>query len=1191
MHDIIDDLNNGKFEYETGTLDFGSSTIELTCPQHRVVEGSFPIIAIAGKAVEGIVRSTEYRMEVLTPSFSGARDNIAYRFHGEQLDPGAVVKGEFEIISNRGEYKVPFSVTLESPVNTGTIGDIRSLFHFTNLAKTNWREALDLFYTPIFKHIFRGADREWLNLYMGLSVHKGNEFNMEEFLVKSGNKPPIEILVGEEELKIENPIGVSRHQIEIVRNGWGYSVLTFESEGDFIRLGATAINEDSFLGNSYPLDVYIDEGKLHAGINLGCVHVTYCGRTQTIPVTVSVRNDKRQLRSLERARNQATIQLMQYYKAFRARRISTKTWLDECYKLTQEMVSRDYYDITAKLYQAQIMITQQRYNEAKWFLEKLRGGVEAVKSENPDLWCYYLYLTTLYSKEDAYVDEMTAIVQGYFEKDPGNWRLAWLLSYMSSEYARSMAKKWVMLESQFAYGCNSPVIYIEACHMVNANPSLLVKLDRFAIQVLRYLLKNDLMNRQLLLQILYLADREKEYHPQLLRILQRLYNDYPEDDLLQAICVQMIRGGLSGPEYFDWYQKGVDAQLRITRLFEFYMLSLDVEKQIDLPQTVLLYFSYHSDLDYEKNAYLFAYVIRKREQDPDMYTRYLTQIREYVVDSLKQDRITPHLAFLYREILTEDMVDAELAMHLAQVLFISRVKCTRSDTDHLVLNYLDYDDEAIRPIRNGYSYVPVYANACRIFLEDQDGNRVALDMEREVMPLMVPGRLLSMVDRWKIDHRGIAAHYIHTHRDQVVITEENVNYFIACAKNEHASDELKQTFYTELLQFFYEKDRMGELEGYLDGLNPAVIAPAKRLSFLEFLMRLTRYRHAYYLMKKWGPEILGTPQALELASGALAELPPDELAQEKILIEEIIWISLDNELGSGTLLEYMTENYNGSQRRMMQIYREAETLGIETGALCRRILERMLYTGAYLSGDVDVLKRYMRGEVDRDLMQALLNRYGYDSFVRQRVLHDDIFLIMTKALDAGLELHYVCQLAYLKHFAANRDQIGEREKVYIKQYMDDLIGKDLTLSCMKDYTGLFPEHIWLQDQTVVEYHTRPGQQAQIHFVLETGEQENSEYITEPMEEIYGGVFSKVFILFFGEKVQYYITEEADGTQQLTESGTLTRSDIGQDNRENRYTLLNDIVVGKTLQDYDTVDHLLNEYFRKKHLAADLFKMV
>ena len=45
-----------------------------------------------------------------------------------------------------------------------------------------------------------------------------------------------------------------------------------------------------------------------------------------------------------------------------------------------------------------------------------------------------------------------------------------------------------------------------------------------------------------------------------------------------------------------------------------------------------------------------------------------------------------------------------------------------------------------------------------------------------------------------------------------------------------------------------------------------------------------------------------------------------------------------------------------------------------------------------------------------------------------------------------------------------------------------------------------------------------------------------------LSEVCEGYYVKRFVLFFGEKLQYYVTEEKDSTWQLTESGCLENNE-------------------------------------------------
>ena len=88
-----------------------------------------------------------------------------------------------------------------------------------------------------------------------------------------------------------------------------------------------------------------------------------------------------------------------------------------------------------------------------------------------------------------------------------------------------------------------------------------------------------------------------------------------------------------------------------------------------------------------------------------------------------------------------------------------------------------------------------------------------------------------------------------------------------------------------------------------------------------------------------------------------------------------------------------------------------------------------------------------------------------------------------------------------------------------------------------------------------------------------------------------GICVKQFVLFFGERLQYYITENSTGTEILTGSGTLGRSDTDREQKESKYSLINDIAIGRALRDDNTVERLLHEYYEKEFIVKELFHIL
>ena len=529
MQDLTGQIGHileGNFDYDSGSLDFSCTKIELDLQPGECYEGSFGIEMHGGGHRVGWICSSDIHMECLTQDLTGADGEIAFRFHGEQLQAGEVVKGCFNVVSSLGEYNLPYVVTISGSAPQSSMGPVKNLFHFANLARESWEEAVALFYSPEFEDILVDNDRQYHTLYMGLSSNQGNEHNVDQFLIAVHKKQPIEYSFVEKELEIEDPAGVTELEINLTRSGWGATCLQVTVDGEFLFTEKQTITENDFMGSSCRLPVFVDDSMLHGGRNPGRITLSDMEHRMEVPVTVYCRR-RRGTAGGSRERKRLLMQLMEHYQAMRLKQISASGWLKESEKLVETLVAMDEQDVAARLFQAQLLITNQRYHEAKWTLDRaldlLEVGEGLYESDPAALEAYYLYLTTLVRQDESYTAQVTERVRRIHHEQPGQWRVAWLLLYLSQEHYRTPGAKWSFLEKQSVRGCSSPVIYIEALQLLNMNPALLRRLGSFELQVLVYGDKRKALSPELREQMYYLAERAKEYSPQLNALLRSSY--------------------------------------------------------------------------------------------------------------------------------------------------------------------------------------------------------------------------------------------------------------------------------------------------------------------------------------------------------------------------------------------------------------------------------------------------------------------------------------------------------------------------------------------------------------------------------------------------------------------------------------------------------------------------------------------
>lgn len=1184
MRQVIEEIRNGNFNFDKGSLDFSCPRIELSLLADTVEEGSFSVYGPEGQVTEGYVVSSDLRMECMTQGFSGSQDEILYRFDARGMEAGEEVKGAFHVISNQGEYYLPFSVVIVPKIITSSLGNIKNLFHFTNLAKTNWEEAVKLFYSEEFKEIFVGNDRQYYAAYKGLSGVYGNEHNMEEFLLEIHKKKPVEYIPEETQIKIEDPLEMTRYTLVINRNGWGYTHLRIKTEGEFLRVEEDTVTDSSFLGNIYRLYYYVDHEKLHGGNNYGAVLLEQEHNTIRIPVTIVQHTTARRILGLHREKMRLTVSLMEYYQAFRLKKISTKTWMAETHKLLNRMSELDDRDITLKLFRGQILLTEERYNEAKWLIEKQEEQVLAMQEECPQLWCYYLYLTTLYSKDDSYVDDVAAVVEETYSRNRGNWRIAWLLLYLSDEYVKSSSRRWLLLEELFRYHCNSPVIYIEAWHILCMNPAMLMKLGDFELQILWYAVKNDLIKDEIVLQIVYLAQKQKNYSDNLFRILKGCYERRPQNDILHAICTLLIKGNCQGEEYFPWYRAGVEQNLRITRLYEYYMMSISLSYDGPLPKMILMYFAYQSDLRYDITAYLYAYVYKHREEIPDIYVNYCAAMERFVLEQIQHGRINKDLAYLYRNLVSLPMIDEESAGQLVSLLFMREIQVSSDKIAEVILVYPYGVGSKIYPVTAGRAMVPVYDSDCKILLGDGRGNRYTVSMEYRAQAMIESTKLAHMIAPFVRDHLGYAVYACYEYQNSFAVQEDNADLFVRLAESDRIEENVKREIRMMLVDFFYEKDRMRELDDYLLALKPENMQKRDCKKMVRYMVARGMYEEAYDWVRSIGPYHVDAKVLMKLCSRLLDM----EEREEDPVMTGILFYILRKGKYDENILKYLVKYYSGSIKDMRDIWKTAESFGVDTYSLCERMLVQMLYTGSHVGEKGEIFRSYSKNGGSEELMAAYLSKCCYDYAVGEQITEPYIFESVMELCRRQVPLHLVCKIAFLQYYAENKQEQTEKCRQVCTCFLEDLLAENIVLPVYKEYQGYLPRMEEYLDKTMVEYRAKPGSKAVIHYVIQSEGSGEKEYCKEEMKDMFAGICVKEFILFFGERLQFYITEEADGGEQLTKSGTINKSDVGQESSESRFSMLNDIMIGKNLQDYDTVNHLLQEYYKRDFMVDKIF---
>ena len=1167
-------------------LSISTNKLELKVGKNQKKRGSFSLSSIDEKLCNGKIYSSDIRMNILNPSFEDVEIQVEYEFSSIGLEEGDVIKGDVYIVSNAGEYYLPFVVMICSNMFQTTDGTIRNLFHFANLAQGDWDGALKYFYSEDFPKILDGNDKNYLNKYYGLSKYTSSQQNMDQFLSAVKKKQPILYMSNQTTYELESVEGIVGDEIHIQKQGWGYVHLDVIPNG-IVTLEKEVLEDDDFLGNECRLDFYVDEKNLHAGKNFGTILLR--SAQQELMITIIAQKKKSAAQNGMKFRHERKYlqwRLMKMYVDFRCKKLSVAAWTHESEKIVERMSTINEGAVENKLYKAQILLIEERYQEAKWILEHVETENQ-IKQCDREIYAYYLYLCTLYHREDDYVNQIAHEVGELYKEQKTSFKILWTLLYLDEDLELNPEKKLALVERQYEGGCTSPIMYIEAYRYFVEKPSLLAKLSGFETQIMLWAVRNKMMDKEVLKQFIYLVGRQKLFSPTLLQIMTEAYKLVPSDELIGAICTHLIKGNCLDVKYFKWYEKGIAAQLRITRLYEYFILSIPLSYQDILPKSVLMYFSYNVELEYSRMAFLYANILRHENEMPEMVRSYERLMQKFVKSQIKAEHINRDLSYLYSRIFTIDDITTELAPHLAKLMFINEVRLPSNNMKKVIVLHEQLTEEYEYPVIDGtIAYPQIYSREYELFMEDEYENRFCIPEEYATPLFEERESFEGVIKTYVSSNIGFCLAVSEGKKHYLVIDQRNAECCRVLVDSSIVRESFKRELRIALIQYYYENEAYELLDDLLVSCDYEKLDAKDRGELISYMIMRGMYDEGYQIIQKYGVEQIQPKTCVRLCNYHLTmtDFLPDDM------LLSLCYQAFRHGKYDDHTLKYLVENFCGLTKEMRNIWKAASSFDIDSHILKERILIQMLYTGATVGEKNEIFTEYIKEGSNTSIEIAYLSFHAYEYFVNRRIVEDSIFDQLIKNYRMGENLNDACRLALLKHFSEQRDmERTDRTNLMLKRFIKEFIHKNMFFKFFMDYLDIVPELSMFADKTIIEYATSPDSKVILHYILEGQDDTITDvYKKEEMRNMYGGIFSKEFILFFGENLQYYITEAQNDREKLTESNTVSISDVVSDNEETRFDLLNDMVVAQTLQDEDTLLNLMEEYARKDFIVKEIF---
>ncbi len=1181
MRARIGQIAAGRFNGTKPILAFSEETIDLSVIEGRSEAGSFVIESTNQIKICGIVYSTNPRMECLNPHFEGEKVRIRYQFNSKGLTEGDTCEGKFVIVCNQIEYSLSFCARITRLYAEASTGAVKSLDDFTRLAASNWDEAYHLFYNRNFLNTIPYDNVYERLTYEGFACARPSGQNMEEFLIGVNKKQPVSISVDKSEEIFMASKEPQSGCFTITKDNWGYTEIRLRTDCEFIKLSKPVLTLDDFIGKTYLYEYIIDASAMHAGRNFGRIYIDGVYQSFTIDITAGVRDDDGSISGIAVTKDikECMVGIMELYTSFRLKRIVTGVWANETISILNHLHALMPDEHMYELMKAQAFIINRQRQEAKWILDDF-------KHTNPDkkapIWGYYLYLMTLLEREPSYVDNMTHEVELIFYENPDSVLLFWVLLFLRDQYFDDSAGKLKDIKYWVLRGCSSPYLYIEAYYLISQDPYLIKELSVFELRILSWAVKEKALTKELAGAIFEAVDLAGGFDNRVYELLTAAYEICPEAEYVGIICSYLIKGHKNDTCFHKWFELGIENKLRLTGLYESYLITMDDRQISPVPKIIQMYFSFDNKLPYRKLAVLYNNIIAAKETEPEVYHKYRKAMGRFAMDQAQLRHIDDNLAVLYEDMLELGFINEELSAAFSDIIYTHKLIVFDKRIVRAIIYQNEMKEPQIVPVTDQCAYFELFSNDYVILFEDSRGYRYVKSISYRLQRLMDAEKYLDRCISLSPDRpQYIVSHFKHV-MDYSDFTKDDLKLFKPVFYSESFSDSYKAVMGYRILKYCQLHDYEDYVRPFLQSINFDTLQKDARKYLIDMLVSNRLYEKAYDMAMEYGIDMLAAASKVVLCENALKVQHVDDDFMVQLAIS-----AFKTGKYSDLVLKYLCENYTGPTDELINLWHAADKFSISSMKLDERILEQGIYTQIEPEKISDIFMEYYKRAGNEKLILA------YISLVAHGYLHsggckaDFIFDIIEKRFIGNRTLNDACQLALLKHFAEKTDITQaelEIEDTLLKYYIYNNMYFDFFARL--DYRLL--EKYFIYDKAFLQYESTPGTHVVLHY---SRDEDGEEFNSEDMVEMYDGIYVKTFVIFFGELIRYYITEEHDNSIEVKESNRLTCNNIPGDNDHSRYNLINEMIISDTLSDETTLKSNIDEYKRLDAATKQLFKLI
>lgn len=1191
MRERINRLARGIVDAEVPKLFLSPVSVEETIGSNTLYKRELYLASENNLYIKGLAYSSHSRVRVVNGAFGGLRNHIGYEIDTSWLENGDTIEGRIMLVTNSGELSVPFLFRVETIASVRVLTTLNTVEDFVELARKDMDMALRLMEYQDFIEAPFMQDMHVRTVYEGLKGHGNRQNALEEFFLALGVKDPIELTLSTARKSYEGLSDVVTDKVVLTKNTWGYIYIEMKADGEFIELPKKVVTQADFFDDRFELRYKIHPERLHGGKNFGAIRLTTVHGDTVIRIVAtgnSVRDSFKQGNEITKAGVCRYLKLREEYETAGG---DSPEILNRIQKELDAIRGTRGNSLLLSLFQAENDLDSGRIDQARSCLSECQNEMAAVRDQRGTLYCFYQYL--LYRSDPApeKKEAVLRLLRKKLDDRKGRFYLHMILLKLEPDIYGDDGNLYDSLKEQYENGCCSPFLYLSACKILDQVPELLRYMDKFAIQVLAYGASRKIVGEKLAQKAANLAPAAKFYDGVYYRAMKSLFEQYASREILSAVCCLLIKGNIRREDIFYWYEMGVEEEISLTRLYEYYLYALPKDYKKQMPRSVLLYFSYeNSHLDRKSRSVLYKNVLTYLDPSDQLYQTYERDMEKFAMEQLFESRINSRLAVIYKHMIYKDVIDKEVAKVLPAILRSNRIVCRAAGMKYVVVSSEFLKGENAYPLTDNTAYVPLFFEDSVILFQDVYGNRY----------LDVPYTKEPVLDEKELEEKCFEvypAHPMLKMKECVRIMEKDSIAFEDIRVLEEALDDLlikplyQQKMLTRIIDFYKEQaqnedEAMAQESGtYLLRLDKRKLSRKERTGVCETLISQNYFAESYGMIRQFGADGIRTGRLQKLCTNMILQ----KMFGEDELLLSLAYQVFEEGQGDGVILDYLCEHYNGTCEQMYKILVRAIQEHVETYDLEERLLGQLLFTGD--SRRLDAVFDYYvsRKKTSETIVKAYFTIKSVEYFLKDQVPGDQVFAYLEGAVN-GAELRKVPEiylLAVAKYYSG-QPSLNEEQQALCRRIMGYLSEQGMVFSWFKNLRRYADISGDILDQEIIEYHGRSDVRPVLKVRVLPDEEEFHE---EELRMVYKGIYVRQKVLFEGEIMEYEIYEEEKGEPVKKAGGEIACTEVPAGDKGNRFSCLNAMNLYLGMKDDGKLKEAMTKYVKDDRAVEKLFPLV